>query len=433
MPSLPSSNFDSNRRIIIAIDVLTWIFRILVGALFIFSGFVKAIDPWGSIYKFEDYFRVLEIPSIHSLLLSGVFILCAFEFLVGICIISGSYRKSSPIVALCFMCFMLPLTFWIAISNPVKDCGCFGDFFIISNWATFWKNVILTLMIVWLIKFNKHILALITPAFQWIGVVFTIGYIGFMMLFGYFDQPLLDFRPFPAGSNLITDQEDEEDDNYLFIYEKDGVKKEFAIHDIPMDNEGWTFIGRESINPGFQKSHESSFRIWDLQGEEDMTDFVISPEGKIIIITIPDLATVSPATTWKINELYDYSVKNDIEMIAVIYGSSDSIAEWTDLSMPQYELYTSDDTAIKELVRGNPGVVFVENGIIKWKRSLASLDADLLSENGVNHQFEAMDNDNSQTLLNITLLYLCCLTFLIAISLVPRLNRMFTRGDKVRS
>lgn len=428
-----SSKYASNKSLRIIVDIVTWIFRILIGGTFIFSGFVKAVDPWGSIYKFGEYFAAFGLPLINPVLITGVFALCSVEFLIGVSVITGSYRKASPICSLCFMAVMLPLTLWIALSNPVADCGCFGDFLIISNWATFWKNVALTAMIIWLIIFNKNIPALITPALQWIQLVCSFAYIIVICLYGYFDQPLLDFRPYSIGETLIDTSSDTEDERISFIYEKDGIEKEFNIDDeLPSEEDGWTFKERKELHKkSDSESTGKSLRIWDRSGNEDVTDLIISNEGDLLLILMPELDQVSPATTWKINSLYDASANSGIDMIAIVAGSSEMIDEWEDLSMPEYEIYTADDTSIKEIARGNPALVFVSNGKIKWKTSLGAVDVDEITKNGklsVNN----FANYGEKTALNLTYIYIASLAVLIVLSFFPMLGKVFfTHGDKV--
>ena len=125
------------------------------------------------------------------------------------------------------MLFMLPLSLWIAMDNPVPDCGCFGDALIISNWATFWKNVALTAGTVWLSIFNRRISWLVTPALQWIAFVATAAFVTIVSLLGYEYQPLIDFRAYPVGE-LLVEAESDSDAEYTFVYEKDGVRKEFS-------------------------------------------------------------------------------------------------------------------------------------------------------------------------------------------------------------
>lgn len=442
MQSSPSSNSVLNNRPGYAPDdrsllsrIAVWLtpmLRILTGGVFIFSGFVKAIDPWGSFYKFEEYVAAMGMPILSTLLLTGVFALCALEFLIGIFLLFGCYRRSTPIVALAFMCVMLPLTAWIAIADPVNDCGCFGDFLVISNWATFWKNVVLTAMIIWLVKYNRGCIAVISPAFQWMAAVVSLGFILLVSLGGYLSQPMLDFRPYPAGGALVTAENgDDAEEDFRFVYEKDGVKKEFGVDDeLPSEEDGWKFVERKDIYPA-EKANEGedtdlTFRIWNREGDEDLTDDVMIQDGKMLILLIPQLREVSPATTWKINSLYDWSTRQDIEMIAVVSGTSNEIADWEDLSMPQYEIYTCDDTAIKEVARGNPAVVYLDNGKIIWKSTLSALDIDLITaSDGKNTPIFV--KDGKRELLNLFYLYLICMAVPVTLSLLPRIKDAYAQ------
>lgn len=426
-PQFERSKFSNLKQII------TWLCRIIFGSTFLYSGFVKAVDPWGTFYKFTEYLNALGIDLVPNIILSGVFGLCAIEFIIGLCILIGCYRKSAPIAGGLIMAVMLPLTLWIAIKDPVADCGCFGDALIISNWATFWKNIFLSALVIWLIKHNKHAYALITPALQWIAIVISIAFISVILFYGYFRQPLIDFRPYPVSETLIS--EDEEDDTkFVFVYSRNGILKELNEEDeLPSEEDGWEFVERKEINNPSENSSSNShktFRIWDETGDHDMTETAITGEGKQLILLIPDLATVSPATTWKINLLNDKAAENDIDMIAAVAGNSELINEWTDLSMPQYDIYIAEDTAIKEVARGNPAIVYLENGIIEWKTSLNSLDAEEFgSEDGMKKLTEELNN-NMTILKASSFLYISLLAFLIALSFLPRLRRMFQNSPK---
>ena len=239
------------------IRVITWLLRITVGATFIISGFVKAVDPWGTLYKFEDYMAAMHLPVFHNLLLTGAFLLCAYEFVAGVFLLLGCFRKSAPIAAMLFMAVMLPLTVWIAFWNPVSDCGCFGDAFILSNQATLWKNVVLTIAVAWLIKYNHTERCLVRPSLQWLAFIGSSAYIIAVSLAGYIYQPLLDFRPYPVGTPItefssVSDDEDEktDDEAIRFIYAKGGVEKSFGIDDeLPDEADGWHFVRREEPEP----------------------------------------------------------------------------------------------------------------------------------------------------------------------------------------
>ena len=127
------------RKITIAAVIAS---RIIFGGVFLFSGFVKAIDPVGSAYKFDDYFAAFGLSALDIFSLPLAFTVAAFEFFLGANTLLGSYKKSVPFLDLLFMLFMTPLTLYLAIANPVSDCGCFGDALILSNWETFFKNIV---------------------------------------------------------------------------------------------------------------------------------------------------------------------------------------------------------------------------------------------------------------------------------------------------
>lgn len=404
--------------------ILTWLFRVLTGATFIYSGFVKGIDPWGTLYKFEEYMEALGLPNAPYLLTAAVFALCTFEFLLGVMLLLACYRRSAPIAAIAFMAVMLPLTLWIALSNPVADCGCFGDAFVISNWATFWKNVVLTLMIAWLIKFNRGALTIISPAFQWIGVVISLCYILIVAFVGFKWQPLIDFRPYHAGTPLFAaNDSDDYDSDFIFIYEKDGEKKEFGIDDdLPDESDGWTFVERRENSVRSTPESQKTFRAWDRTGNEDLSDELSTPDGQELLMMVPDLGDVSPATTWKINAIYDWCARNDVQMAAVVFGSPREIADWQDLAMPRYDIYTADDTAIKEVARGNPAIVMMRNDTIMWKTALSTLEVEDSETDSISVTPSSLVTQPAKSLSRITWIYIICMIFPIALSFLPRIR-----------
>lgn len=424
-------------RFPILVCVITWIMRIFVGGLFIFSGFTKGIDVWGTLFKFKDYFSVWGYEVWDSLNLAGVFILCLFEFLVGFLLLFGCMRRTAPILALSVMVLMLPLTLWLAVKNPIADCGCFGDALILSNWETFYKNVVLTLCIVWLLFYNTKARCLITPYLQWIAMLATGAYILIIAWVGYFYQPLIDFRPYKIGTELVeydSHQDDDEDvdEDIRFVYEKDGVRKEFSIDDeLPDEEDGWVFIERYTAPSSghasqsrpvteVKASQSKNLRFFSEDGRDDLTEEVVG-NGKQLFLMIPVISEVSAAKTWKINSFYQWCQDNDIEMIATMGGNPLEIAEWKDISLAEYPIYTSDDTSIEEVVRGNPGIVYAEDGIIKWKSSLRAINTDDFQLPEVNSNPMSFARDNGRILWNITWIYLVIILLIVLFSFFPAL------------
>lgn len=415
-------------------NAVTYLLRVIVGGVFIFSGFIKGIDPWGTIYKFDDYLAALSLNIWPNLVLVGAFALCAIEFLCGVFLLTGCFRRSMPMLAAAIMAIMLPLTLWIAMADPVADCGCFGDAYVISNWASFWKNVGLTLGVLWLIKYNRKCNWLVTPALQWLVFVASGIFIVIIELFGYASQPLLDFRPYKIGVSIADSGGTSADNepNYVFIYEKDGIIKEFGINDeLPDEASGWMFVDRKEKHEADSTpilSSDRNFRVWSKDGDEDVTEEAITDEGKELIIMMPDLDKVSPATTWKLNSLYEWTVQNNVYMIAVVAGSPEEIAIWEDLSMASYPIFTADDTQIKSVVRGNPGVVYLIDGKIVWKSTLRAIDIDDFLSPETSHDAASFGLDNARLLRNLSYLYLTVLAVLVLLSFVPFLKRIYTVG-----
>lgn len=418
------------------IRFVTWLLRIGIGGVFIFSGFVKAIDPYGTLFKLEDYCTALGISVWPALMLTGVFVLCALEFATGVFLMTGSFRRSAPWVAAAFMLVMLPLTLWIAIADPVADCGCFGDAFVISNWATFWKNVVLSAGILFLLRYNRNCACLINPYIQWLELVACCCFIFVIGFLGYEYQPLLDFRPYRVGTTLLGMEDTDNGLTYTFIYEKDGVRKEFTEdEELPDESEGWKFVERRekpasgvSATPGEDKE----FRIWSEDGLEDVTEEFDDGAPRRLFLLMPNLGNVSVSTSWLINSMYTWAGKHGVDMVAVVSGDERQIAEWKDISMSSYPIYTADDTSLKELARGNPAVVYVEDGKIVWKSTLAALESnDFLSSDTSDNPADFAIDDH-RLLVNISLIFIAVILALIGLSFSPLMGRFFLRATGLR-
>lgn len=415
-------------------EVITWIVRLIVGGTFVVSGFVKAIDPWGLLYKSDEYLAAMSLDIWPNLQLVGVFCLSALEFLIGIFLVFGCFRRSVAIVAALVIAFMLPLTLWLAMDNPVEDCGCFGDAFVISNWASFWKNVALAAGVVWLWQNNKTCSWLVTPALQWLVFVVSGVFIIVIELFGYVSQPLLDFRPYHTGMSLVDpSNKEEEDSHFVFIYEKDGVRKEInEDEELPDESEGWVFVDRIEVRPSKAESSETrksrNLRVWAVNNDEDMTDEAIIDSGNELIVMMPNLKEVSPATTWKLNSLFEWSEKHGVKMIGVVAGSSAEIDDWEDISMASYPIYSADDTQIKEVVRGNPGVVYLVDGIIEWKSTLTALNIDDFMSPEIADDARSFGLDNFAILRNCTYTYLIIMMALVLLSFIPKMKDFYLKS-----
>lgn len=389
------------------LGVAVWTLRVLVGCVFIVSGLAKVIDEWGFVYKIEQYLSVWDVSMPRTLVLVGAILLSGAEFAFGLLLLTGCYRRVVTWLLGATMAFMLPLTFYIMIYNPVSDCGCFGDFIKISNVATFVKNIALSVAILYLIKYNRRVRGLYLPYCQWI-VAFVAGlYVLVVALVGYNVQPMVDFRPFPVGSRLAYSDEDAEDE-VLFIYEKNGEKAAFNADELP--DSTWTYVGREeSVAADGDRVGEMS--VFD--GDEDITPFVLHGEGEQLIVLVPDMRRADISYTYLINELNRYMDNKGGEMLGILATDNVGVEEWVDYSMARYPCYSADDTSIKELVRGNVGLVYVNDGIITWKRNLWSVPTDILT--ATDNPLDALDYDGGKRLFGLSLLLVILLMALGAI------------------
>lgn len=363
-----------NKKSLFCLPVVVWLLRVVVGATFIISGWAKSVDPWGFIYKIEEYFNIWNMFVPREITLSLAIALSVCEFSVGVLIASGSMRRGTVWLAALFMAFMLPLTAYIAISEPVSDCGCFGDLWVISNTLTFVKNIVLTILVVLLIIYNDRVGGIYNPGLQWLVVVGAVAFSATLAFFGYRYQPLVDFRPYPVGSELNYAAEYEDDDasaSEYFIYEKDGLKESFALDNIP--DSTWTYVGVEQTN-----RPEAEARLAVFDGDVEVSDEVFDGQGDLLLLVVcePDLHYIKRRHLVK--EISSYITDAGGRMAALVGASGDELDAWVQVASPDYDVYSVEDISLKELVRGETGLVYIRDGRIVWKRNLASINQDVL-------------------------------------------------------
>lgn len=404
-----------------AVVALRWV----VGAVFIFSGFVKGIDLWGVIYKVTDYINAFgwdwALPYVDVVAV----MMPLAEFTIGFLLFIGSFRRVAVWLALAIMAFMLPLTAYVAIYDPVADCGCFGDALVISNTVTFWKNVVITLALCFLLWKNATVRSLYGPAVQWLTVVFPVVYLLVIMAVGFYEQPLIDFRPYKAGTYIIGDDEGGLDAEYSFIYEKNGHRQRFSLYDLP--DTTWTFVNREeSVPDSVAGDGKVVNQLVFFDGDYDVASEVLPLEGDVVLLLIPDLASVNVSSTFMINEMYDSLSESGIMMICLIGGSDSDIDEWREISMADYPVYKMDDTMVKTIARGNPALVRVSDGRILWKQAMGAVNADDVQS------VEDPAGDAMRFLIGLSVFLLLVMTALLVVNRTLLLIKFTIRLKKNR-
>ncbi|MCF6184614.1 MAG: DoxX family protein, partial [Bacteroidales bacterium] len=235
-------------------NFITQLFRLIIGALFVFSGFVKMIDPLGSAYKFSEYFSadVLNLEFLIPYALPFSIFLIIAETLLGIMLLTGYKSKFTTWSLLIMMVVFLFLTFYSAYTNKVTDCGCFGDFLKLDTWPTFYKNLIFTPMILWLVAKAKDIRPFYSRKLS--GAISTLFLLIFIGITYYVlnHLPIFDFRPYAIGKDIPSQMlypEGAKADVFkdTWVYKVDGVEKTFTTEDKPWEIEGAEYVDRKTV------------------------------------------------------------------------------------------------------------------------------------------------------------------------------------------
>ena len=371
--------------------------RIIVGITFLFSGFVKAVDPLGFTYKIQDYLIAFQLTDLFALALPAAIAMVVLEFLIGLFLLMGIYRRITSILATIFMAVFLPLTLWIAIGNPVEDCGCFGDALIISNWATFYKNIILSVCALFLL-FNYKLL---TPLFSIKAVKFAAGYaVIFAVTFAIYNTvklPVIDFRPFKIGSDIAEqmkiDPEKGDVVENIFIYSKNGVEKEFTEDDYPWNDSTWIFVDmqsriiREGEKPKIEDFHLTLY-VYDEEEsiyspEEDITDAILEHPGYSFLMVSCFLTEMSSKHLEDFKAIEQFAGNNETAFYLLTASSEDEIKKWSQKNGNNFTFVSADERMLKTMIRTNPGLVLLHNGkvINKWDEySLPDINKKTLSQ-----------------------------------------------------
>lgn len=401
--------------------IAVWLARLIVGATFILSGLTKMVDPYGTLTKIEAYLGAWGMADVFAtgLVLVGGCALSMFEFIVGLLLATGSLRRSAPWLALAIMSVMLPLTAYIAVANPVADCGCFGDFLVISNGATLAKNVVLMALIIFLCRYNRRARWLFAPWIQWVQIAVGAAYMLCLAIIGYHEQPLLDFRPYPVGEPLTESESGE----MAYIYERNGQTQEFAEDSLPDEDDGWEFVDVRSVTPPSGKM----LALFDRASGLDVTDEVVGATPGQMLLLLPYPSGAGAAGSYTANELQAAMERRygSGSFVAVTAADSAAVAHAMDMMMANYPVYYSDPKAIMAVARGAMAVVYLADGVVRWKRTLSSINLDLLTDGA--DPAEVYAADGPRFFRALTVFYLLVNVALMLIGALPYLTRLRIR------
>jgi hypothetical protein len=354
--------------------IIRLISRIIAGFVFIFSGLVKAIDPLGSAYKFSDYFQAFHLDFLKFLSLPLAILLFTAEFITGISVMTGLRQKTGIMGIFLLIVFFTPLTLILALTNPVSDCGCFGDAIHLTNWQTFGKNIILLIFILFLFTGRKTIKSIFKPLTEWVMLlIITILFLAFS-LFNLRYLPLIDFLPYKAGTNIPEKMKIPEGataDQYVttFIYEKEGLRKEFTINNYPGSDSSWKFIEQKSLllKKGFVPLIHD-FSIVNTE-KQNITDIILNNPGYTVLMISKKLSEASAENLAEGFELGAYCYTIGINFYILTSSGSEEIKKFENRLI----FCNTDETTLKTIIRSNPGYILIKNGTIIGKWSWASL------------------------------------------------------------
>lgn len=355
---------------------LLWLSRILFGIVFIFSGFVKAIDPLGSTYKFQDYFLAFGTEWMFPLALPFAVIMSGLELVIGLAILLGLKTRYTAWGGLLFMAFFTPLTLYIALKDPVPDCGCFGDALIISNWDTFYKNIVIMAAAILIFAYRKRIKPLWSEKKDWYLLGGASTLVVGLSIYCILYLPLLDFRPWKVGSDIrekLTPTEEVAETFLIFENQQTGETAEYPATDYPWDDPEWAAVWkykdqrREVLHP-FVEAPITNFWIEDADGF-DMTDAYLSDPGYLFLVVAYDLhKTNKKAFSKKINPLAKRAEEAGYPIIVLTGNAYNDIEVFRHAQQTPYPFYQSDAIALKTIIRSNPGLLLIKDGkvIDKW-------------------------------------------------------------------
>lgn len=359
--------------------------RTLVGLLFIFSGFVKGVDPMGTVFKMEEYMVAYGTEWAMPLVPFAAIVMILLEFSLGCFALFNIKPKLTTIAIGIMMAGFTVLTFIDAIANPVADCGCFGDAVKMTNWQTFYKNLVIdAVLLAQILNFAR--LRTRTPNI----VQFSIGgfvvamFLG-MEIYAITHMPIIDFLPWKVGEKVIDDERLPVQFFYTVENKGTGEKTERLYDDAFMAdmmdstwNANWKILERRTIDPNVYKHN---LRIGDGY-DHDITTSLLEASYPLLIATVYNMDKCHTAALEKLKSLQRELEKEDkYFLIMLVAGSTDEaqfFAENYDLNFP---VYTADDIELKMMNRSNPGLLLLENKVVQDKWDYHNIpDADLLKK-----------------------------------------------------
>jgi len=345
--------------------------QVLLGLLFMFSGFVKGVDPLGTAYRIEDYFAAYQTEWANPLALFLSFIMNASEFVLGALLLLNIKPKITIWLVVLMMILFTITTINDAINNPVPDCGCFGDAIILTNWQTFYKNLVIDVLILILLLNNSRLKTYFQnlTELSLAGAVIVL-FVGFEY-YNYANLPIIDFMPWKVGNKAIPDNP--QPIKYYLIYKNSatGEIKEYLSPDYPYNDSvwmaNWKFVSQRIENPNVVPGMDLA--IIDANRTDVTSGYLENPDFNFFVVAW-DLSSTSKKAFKKIDALYKKAEENNLSFIVLTASLSEEIEAFkVEYALPtDLEFFNTDDIILKTMVRANPGLILMKDGqvLAKW-------------------------------------------------------------------
>ena len=352
-------------------NFITQLFRFIVGLVFIYSGYVKLIDPLGSEYKFVEYFEVLHLDFLIPFAFPFAVFLIMVETMLGVMLLVGFKSKLTTWSLFLLILLFLFLTFYSAYTGKVTDCGCFGDAVKLTAWETFYKNVVLIILIFWLFKNYDDIRPVYSRKLSFalsLLALLIFSYIGYYVMQ---HLPLIDFRPYAVGKHIPSQMvypEGAKEDKFkmTFIYKVNGEDKEFTEEEKPWEIEGAEYVDRKTVL--VEKGYEPPIHDFTMEKNgRDLTPQLMKLEKLMLIISY-NLEKSDDKGFNNIKLVTDEALNNGYTVYLLTASSRERFNEIKKAHQFDFDMLFCDETTLKTIIRSNPGIVTINNGTIvgKW-------------------------------------------------------------------
>ena len=409
--------------------------RFVLAATFIFSGYVKAIDPLGTLYKLKDYAAAMSLNGLlPDWVLVGVAIaLGALEFALGVFMLFAVHRHVVSRIMLAFMAAMTVLTLWIFVADPVKDCGCFGDALKLTNGETLLKNIVLIACAALVAWRPTDMARFISRSNQWIVRYYTVAYIVTTSVYCLYTLPIFDFRPYHVGTNIkqgmeIPEGAEQPEFESTFLLRKNGETREFTLDNYP--DSTWEYVDTRTVQT--KKGYEPpihDFALTTCDTGEDITEQVLTKKGYTFLLVSPRLAVADDSNFGDIDQIYEYAEENGADFYCVTASANDEIERWRDLTGAEYHFCNADETTLKTMIRSNPGLMLLKDGTIigKWSHNTLPQTDDLTAPLQQLTIGKAQNDSTTKRLLIVLL------TFFLPLSALTLADRLWAWSKWIRN